>query len=184
MKVESTFSSIGTEPITLSEAKAHLRVSNTQEDTMITRMITSAREWAERYCNRSFIDKTVTQYVSEPGDTTEFDLIHVPVATITSVKRIDKEGTATTLTLNTNYWKIGNTEPTIRVTQVFSTDNSYSYEFIYTTSASCPGPVKEAILSILAEMWEVRSSSNDQGRTLSYFNAQKMLNAYRTRIWV
>lgn len=107
MKVESTFSSIGTEPITLSEAKAHLRVSNTQEDTMITRMITSAREWAERYCNRAFIDKTVTQYVSEPGDTTEFDLIHVPVATITSVKRIDKEGTATTLTLNTNYWKIG-----------------------------------------------------------------------------
>ena len=184
MKVESTFSSVGTEPITLAEAKAHLRISNTQEDTMVTRMITSAREWAERYCNRSFIDKTVTQYVSEPDQETEFDLIHVPVASITSVKRIDKEGTETALVLNSGYWKIGNTEPTIRVTRVFSTDNSYSYQFVYTTSASCPGPAKEAILNILAEMWEVRSSSNDQGRVVSYFNAQKMLNPYRTRIWV
>ena len=42
------------EPLTLTEAKAHLRVDGTDDDTLITALIGAARSAAESYCNRSF----------------------------------------------------------------------------------------------------------------------------------
>ena len=61
MKLETRFSLVGDNPITLAQAKAHLRVAtaNTSEDTMITAMIDSATEWCERYLMRSLREKTV-----------------------------------------------------------------------------------------------------------------------------
>jgi uncharacterized phiE125 gp8 family phage protein len=46
------------EPLTLGDAKAHLRVTNTQDDNLITALITAARKAAERYTNRAFITQT------------------------------------------------------------------------------------------------------------------------------
>jgi uncharacterized phiE125 gp8 family phage protein len=43
------------EPVTLSDAKLHLRVIDTAEDTLITLLIGAARRYAEMYCNRSFV---------------------------------------------------------------------------------------------------------------------------------
>ena len=47
----------GTEPVTLAEAKLHLRVDAdlTADDTLITLLIGAARRYAEMYCNRSLI---------------------------------------------------------------------------------------------------------------------------------
>ncbi len=47
----------GTEPVTLAEAKLHLRVDAdlTADDTLITMLIGAARRYAEMYCNRSLI---------------------------------------------------------------------------------------------------------------------------------
>ena len=36
------------EPVTLSEAKAHLRVDSTDDDAYIATLITAAREWSRR----------------------------------------------------------------------------------------------------------------------------------------
>lgn len=43
-----------TEPLTLEEAKAHLRVEVDADDDLITALISAARSAAESYCNRSF----------------------------------------------------------------------------------------------------------------------------------
>ena len=50
-----------TEPLTLTEAKEHLRVDGTDEDTLITSIITVARKLCENYTNRAFITQTWTQ---------------------------------------------------------------------------------------------------------------------------
>lgn len=41
-------------PVTLTEAKAHLRIDSTAEDDLISTLITSATRWAEDYCDRTF----------------------------------------------------------------------------------------------------------------------------------
>jgi hypothetical protein len=46
------------EPILLAEMKAHLRVTDTDNDTLITGLITGAREWVEDYTGRALIDQT------------------------------------------------------------------------------------------------------------------------------
>lgn len=48
-----------TEPISLAEAKAHLRVDGISQDIEITRWIKSAREWTERYLERFIALQTV-----------------------------------------------------------------------------------------------------------------------------
>lgn len=41
-------------PVTLSEAKLHLRIDNSDDDTLITSLIATATRWAEDYCDRTF----------------------------------------------------------------------------------------------------------------------------------
>lgn len=43
------------EPVSLLEAKQHLRVDITEDDSYIERIITVAREYAETYCDMTFI---------------------------------------------------------------------------------------------------------------------------------
>lgn len=45
----------GAEPVTLAEAKNHLRVDVTDDDALITLLISAARRYAEVYTGRSFI---------------------------------------------------------------------------------------------------------------------------------
>lgn len=46
------------EPITLDDAKRHLRVDHSDEDGHILGLIASARNWAENYTRRAFITQT------------------------------------------------------------------------------------------------------------------------------
>jgi len=48
------------EPVTLAEAKAHLRVDTSDDDTYIGTLITAAREWCEEYLDRTLVH---TQWV-------------------------------------------------------------------------------------------------------------------------
>lgn len=45
------------EPITITEMKAHLRVTNSADDSVITSLITVARQWAEDFMGRALIDQ-------------------------------------------------------------------------------------------------------------------------------
>lgn len=48
------------EPVSVSEAKQHLRVDTSDDDTYIGTLITAARQWAEEYLDRTLIS---TQWV-------------------------------------------------------------------------------------------------------------------------
>lgn len=49
-----------TEPVTLTQAKAQLIITFTDDDTKITELITQARKAIEEYCAISIVPKTVT----------------------------------------------------------------------------------------------------------------------------
>lgn len=49
-----------TEPVTLTEVKAHLLISFSDDDTLLTALITQARKAIENYCAVSIVAQTVT----------------------------------------------------------------------------------------------------------------------------
>ncbi len=55
-------SNIGSEPITLEQAKSFMRVSHTSDDTQITDIIKRVRQKAEQLLSRAFVTKTITYY--------------------------------------------------------------------------------------------------------------------------
>ncbi len=80
------------EPITLAEAKAHMRVESsvTDDDVLHQALIQGAREWVENYCRRSLVQHTVTLKMDGfPGC---IKLPYGPVLSVTSVEYIDAAG--------------------------------------------------------------------------------------------
>jgi uncharacterized phiE125 gp8 family phage protein len=53
-----------TEPVSLEEVKASLRITDTNEDALITQYIKDARVYAENFTGRKFITQTLTGYVN------------------------------------------------------------------------------------------------------------------------
>ena len=65
-------------PVTLAEAKAHLRIDYSDDDDLIGTMITSATRWAEDYCDRTFCNTRWTMrldsFYGEVGSPVQFGL--------------------------------------------------------------------------------------------------------------
>ncbi len=73
------------EPVTLTEAKLHSRVDGTTEDALITALIVSGRELAEKFQNRAYITQTLeVTYDGWPNGT----IITLPMPPLIDVVRI------------------------------------------------------------------------------------------------
>ena len=87
------------EPLSLTEAKAHLRVTSTSEDTLITAYVAAARTSAEKYLWRSLITQTITvELECLPSGNDPLLLPGGNVQSITSLKYTDSDGVLTTIT--------------------------------------------------------------------------------------
>lgn len=88
------------EPVTLAEAKLHLRVTQSGEDTLISALIKAAREYAEGVLNRALIDQTWDLYLDAfPGECDGY-VLKVPMSplkSVTYVKYLDEAGVQQTL---------------------------------------------------------------------------------------
>ena len=82
-------------PITLTEAKTHLKVDTTADDTFITNLIKSATSSAQEYTNRFFIATTIQQVGDKWEDIS--NLFKSPVLSVTNIKYVSTDGILTTL---------------------------------------------------------------------------------------
>lgn len=88
------------EPLTLVEAKAHLRVVSSADDLLIGALIAAAREAAEEKTRRALMLQTWELALPAfPGcaDLYAIRLPKAPLSAITSVKYVDADGTLTTM---------------------------------------------------------------------------------------
>ena len=106
------------EPVTLAEAKSHLRVTTVHEDSLVTAFLKSAREQLELYCWRGFMTQTWILYLDgfpvacekNPHASVWLPMA-APLVSITSVAYTEPSGTAGTLTENTDFLKDTAEEP-------------------------------------------------------------------------
>ena len=102
------------EPVSLDEAKDHLRVTASDDDVRITGYITAARKWVENYLGRALItqtwDKWLNQFPSSYPYTalyiepetyhSEDNIIEIqkaPLQSVTSITYTDENGVDQTL---------------------------------------------------------------------------------------
>ena len=91
------------EPVTLAEAKTHLRVDFADDDTYITSLIVAARERAEGFLRRALITRTYDLYLDDFPAAGSIPLPKPPLQSVLSVKYIDANSVTRTLTENTDY---------------------------------------------------------------------------------
>lgn len=84
------------EPISRTEAKLHLRVEHTADDTLIDGLIVAARQAAEHELQRALVTQTWERVLDAFPDV-EIELGMPPVQSITSVKYIDEDEVEQTL---------------------------------------------------------------------------------------
>ena len=108
------------EPVTLAEAKAHLRVVQTLDNALLTALIVAARSWCEEYTRRQFITATwlltldrfprgMADYVGGEtsgvyGQDEDSRVIRLPrpnLLSVASVTYVSYDGSTVTLASNT-----------------------------------------------------------------------------------
>lgn len=83
------------EPVTLTEVKSQLGITDTNSDTQLTRRITEARKWAEGYMKRSIMPQT--HEIRLDSFAHWLQLRFPPVVSLLSVKYVAGDGTVTTI---------------------------------------------------------------------------------------
>lgn len=85
------------DPVTLAEAKAHLRVDTTADDTLITAQIKAATGWVEEHTGRQLITATWKLTLDDWPWEPWIVLARPPVISITSLKFNRDDGTVGTV---------------------------------------------------------------------------------------
>lgn len=177
------------EPVTLVEAKSHLRVDHTDEDDLISILIQAAREMVEKHTNRSLITQTrVIKLDGFPwGDTLR--LTDGPVSSITSIY-YDDDADANTLLASSLYWTdLDSNIPRVRVKSSFPStyDKPNAVQITYIAGYGADGsyvpqPLKQAMLLILGHLYENRQqvivSGSPTGALEIPFGANALMSPY------
>lgn len=155
------------EPVSLSEAKAFLRVDGSDEDDIIMQLISAARHYAEEYMRRSLITQSWTLWFDDyvPSFIT---LPMGPVQSVTHVKTYDRAGAVSTVDSVSYRLDAGKTRLLFDAAPM-NTRIEVSYVTGYGASSDVPGAIKQGLLHHIASMFDDRVEGlglTEQARTL------------------
>jgi uncharacterized phiE125 gp8 family phage protein len=163
------------EPVTLAEAKAHLRVDTSTDDAYIGSLITAAREWCEQYLDRTLVH---TQWVMRfdkfpPDGTMDIELPRPPMATAgttTAVALTFTYENGTTATYSTASYRVDRDGVPGTVKTLYGQtwpphlqdDNAISVTWwggYGASGTSVPAVIRHAILMLTAHWYESRQAA-------------------------
>ena len=138
----------GTEPITINELKLYLKIDYTTDDTLLTELITAARQQAEEFCNRSFIAQTIDYYETDYSSPVRLPFPNH--SAIISVKINDEA---------ISYGVTGLNQFIVQLfgTVIVDSDTIKELKIQYTTTGVITAAEKNAIMKCIADMYENRS---------------------------
>ncbi len=162
------------EPVTLAEAKAHLRVDTSDDDTYIGTLITAAREWCEQYLDRTLVH---TQWVMRfdtfpPDGTQDIELPRPPMVmsgTATAVTVTFTQEAGPTSTYSTAEYRVDRNATPGAILPIYGStwtphrqdDNAISVTWwagYGASGSSVPAAIRHAILMLVGHWYEFRTS--------------------------
>lgn len=151
-----------TEPVTLAEAKAHLRVDIADDDALITSLIVAARTDCENLIQRALITQTWEKAVDAFGEAIE--LPKPPLISVLHVRYDDTNGVEQTLASLS--YQVDNFSEPGWVVPAYGFDWPDTREQInavrvrytagYGSAAAVPQPIKQWILIRVGQLHEHR----------------------------
>lgn len=155
------------EPVTVDEAMLHARIDDSVEAPIVAGMIKAARELAETYTRRALITQTWQLFLDAFPAESFIELPRAPLQSVTHVKTYTDADVAATFA-SSNYYVDAVGEPCSIVLRGASSwpdvgrvVNGVEIQFVagYGGPDAVPSNIKQAILMMVAEMYEFRNAS-------------------------
>jgi uncharacterized phiE125 gp8 family phage protein len=191
MSAIKVYTAATTYPVTLAEAKLHLRVDGTDEDTLINALIAAATQQAENYTWRTLMT-TVYEYIAD-SFSKQIELDTFPIATIDSIKYYDLNNVQQTLIVSAYESNLNECPVLIRPKEnYYWPDTIIRFDAVtvrftagYASAAAVPAAIKQAILMIVGHLYANREDvvTGTQVNTMPQ-SSQYLLNTYRVNRFV
>lgn len=186
MQVEITGAAVDQDTIiTVADLKAHLRVTHTQEDTLISALRSAAISWVEEHCNIKLGSYTARGYLPD------WRVAYFPIGPVTAITEVkyqttaDKDYTTDLTTLATTLWY---TDEIMQPARIAFRDYPTTYDYALTPVVvtftagytTMPAPVLQAIRLLVAHMYENRQEEVIGTITTRLkFGLEALLNPFR-----
>jgi len=172
------------EPVSLAEARAHARVDDTADNSLVSALIAAARRTAEAYTRRAFITQSWAMYMDQAPTDNFLEIPKAPLVGISSIVTYSDADAATTFA-SSNYYVDLITKPgrvVLRATASWPTftrvSNGFFVDFVAgygATGSDVPADIRQAILMIVSHLYENRGDTDaDMPRV-----AQMLLDPYK-----
>ena len=152
------------DPVTTAEAKTHMRVETSDDDTYIAGLISAATSYAQDRTNRQFINATLKLRM-DGFMGTQLWLPRAPLSSVSSITYLDSEDASQTLA--SSYYKVDTYSLPGRVRLAdgeswpTTTDNPQSVTITYvsgygTATSDVPEGIRLAIRMLVSHWYESR----------------------------
>jgi Phage gp6-like head-tail connector protein len=194
------------EPVSLSEAKAHLRIDHVDEDTAISMLIVMAREFAEDYTRLAFISQSWRWALDNwPDSITPNDfsvprlsaappkryvrLLRGPLLSVTSIITYDSNDVGTTWDAGEYFVATGEDRIYRRTSGTWPMPErrARGIEIDYVAgfgvlASDLPAPIRHAVMMLVAHYYENREIvAQTAGTTLLPLGVRALLDPYKSR---
>lgn len=150
-----------TEPVSSTEAKLHLKVDGSTDDTLIAALISAARILCEDFQGRGYITQT-WELTLDAFPESPFELPRAPLASVVSIKYKDAAGVETTMAATDYVLDLSSEPGRVALADGKSWPSADLYpvgavKIRYTVGgATAPVNVKQAILLTIGGWYEDR----------------------------
>ncbi len=158
------------EPVTLTEVKLHLRVDHPNEDTPIGGWIATAREKVEMDTRRALITQTWDMTLDEWPKEDYIEVPLPPLASVTSITYIDKDGVSATFASSSYVVDTQNSPGRIVLAVGYSwpsvtlrAANGITVRYVCgygATGSSVPASLRSAMLLLIGHYYENREATS------------------------
>lgn len=179
------------EPVTLGEAKAHLRVDHTYEDTLIQSLVTAARLHVETLTGRALIDQSWRVTLDRWPDNRIVALPIGPVGAVTAIRVYDADDIVATIDPSAYLLDATGVPARIALRQGVGwplpgraiAGIEIDFAAGYGPAATdVPEPLRRALMMLVAHWYEQREPVTLGGAALPVpLGAEAILSPYRAR---
>lgn len=155
-----------TEPVSVAEAKAQLRIDGTAEDILIASLILTSRLHIEAALGLALITQSWQLQLDAWPDGSAVPLPLHPVSAVTAVRTVATDGTVATMLPSATLFDPGPPPRVVRIMRAWpqpgAAANGIAIAFTAgfgPTPADVPAPIRHAMLLLVAHWYEHRDTS-------------------------